>query len=542
MPGETATPTTLAKHSLSAGMWTSVSRVTGFVRVAAVAAVLGPTYFGNTYQATNLLPNITYEFMTGSLLIPLLVPSLVRHVENRDGEATERLAGGFLGVALIAFAVAALLGVAAAPLILRLFSFGVESATISSLQGRTGLVLMAMLMPQVIFYGIASMGAAVMNAHGRYALAAAAPAAENLGIIATMGVAALVFGAGVELPQVTTPYLLLLGLGTTGSVALHAAVQWFGARRVGVRLMPRAGWRDPEVRFIARRIVPSLGYAGLNALRVFAVLVVANRLPGGVVAFQLALAFFHLPTAVWARPVAVAMLPSLARSYQRKALDVFHGELVRGAALVALLIVPAAVFFAAFAGPIAKAMAFGEMASPAGVNLVAVSLASLAAGVLGEAAFVVATHASYARDDAGGPFRAMAIRTAITLVGIAIASASADGARLLIALGITISLSNLSSAAHLAYRLRSSLPRGPERLTPPLFRAFGAAGIMLVPAVVVSRMVSEVLADRPGHIAALVVAGIVALCTFFGAQRAWRSPELLSLRLGLGGVRSGTGG
>jgi peptidoglycan biosynthesis protein MviN/MurJ (putative lipid II flippase) len=37
---------------------TLVSRITGFGRVAALAAVLGPTYFGNLFQTSLLLPYI----------------------------------------------------------------------------------------------------------------------------------------------------------------------------------------------------------------------------------------------------------------------------------------------------------------------------------------------------------------------------------------------------------------------------------------------------------------------------------------------------
>ena len=56
-------------------------------------------------------------------------------------------------------------------------------------------------------------------------------------------------GAGVPNGEV-----LLLGLGCTGAVALHAGLQWLGARRAGVRVRPTAGWRDPEVRDVLRRV------------------------------------------------------------------------------------------------------------------------------------------------------------------------------------------------------------------------------------------------------------------------------------------------
>lgn len=525
----------VAGSSLSAATWTTFSRLMGFARLATAGAVLGPTYFGNTYQATNLVPNLAYEFLTGSLFISLLVPPLVRHVDRRDTKEAERFAGGFLGVALAGFACVVVVTVAAGPLVLGLLTSGVADPAVAAAQRRVGWVLLAMFMPQVLFYGLAATGAAVMNAHGRFALAASAPAFESMGIIATMVATAVVFGTGADVRQVDTPQLLLLGLGTTGSVGLHAAVQWWGASRLGVRLVPRAGWRDPEVREVVRRAVPSLGYAGLNSLRVFAVLVVANRVSGGVVAFQLALAFFHLPVAVWARPVAVAMLPTLARCYYERASERFQTELVRGAALALLLIVPASVFYAVLSRPLARAVAFGEMATPAGILLVAASLAALAPGVLGEAGFVIATHASYARHDARSPFRAMVVRTAVALAGMVVAFTATEGTALLVTLGLAISAGNIVSAWQLARGLRSE--DGGERLSPALLRAFAASAVMLVPAYLAGVELPAALGGRAAQLLGVILAGVLALATFLAVERAWHSPELSSLRLGFRHLR-----
>ncbi|MGZ4534994.1 MAG: hypothetical protein ACXVXE_05575, partial [Nocardioidaceae bacterium] len=74
-----------ARDTLTLGGWTAVSRATGVLRIVVVGAVLGPTFFGNTYQLTNSLPNlIYYGFLAGSLFSSLLVPALVRHIDNGE--------------------------------------------------------------------------------------------------------------------------------------------------------------------------------------------------------------------------------------------------------------------------------------------------------------------------------------------------------------------------------------------------------------------------------------------------------------------------
>ncbi|MGH3922931.1 MAG: lipid II flippase MurJ, partial [Pseudonocardiaceae bacterium] len=152
----------VAKNSLAVAGWTVVSRITGFGRVVTIAAVLGPTYLGNTYQALNSVPNLTYSVLTGSLFATLLVPPLARHVDLKDRRATEQLAGGFLGIAVIVFTASAILAVVAGPLLLRALSLGVADPATAESQRRVGWPLLAMLMPQVVLYAIAGTGEAVM--------------------------------------------------------------------------------------------------------------------------------------------------------------------------------------------------------------------------------------------------------------------------------------------------------------------------------------------------------------------------------------------
>ena len=64
----------VAGGSLSVAAWTAVSRVTGFIRLAIVGAVLGPTYLANTFQAINQFPELVYAALTGTVFTMLLVP------------------------------------------------------------------------------------------------------------------------------------------------------------------------------------------------------------------------------------------------------------------------------------------------------------------------------------------------------------------------------------------------------------------------------------------------------------------------------------
>ena len=530
----------VAANSVTVAAWTVISRVTGFARGATIAAVLGPTYFANTFQGIYFLPNLSYELLTGSLVASLLVPRLVRLFDAGDDETAERLARGFLGMAVVASAAVAGLALLVSPLILRVFSAGVSDPAVASEQRHVGLLLLAMFLPQVVLYAVAGTGGAVLNARGRFGLAAAAPALENLGVIVTLLVNVVMFGGGRDLGDVTLAQLFVLGFGTTGAVAIHAGALWVGSWRAGVRLIPGGGWRDEQLRDLIRQIRPSLGYTALNVVRLFTILVVANRVAGGIVAFQLALNFFYFPVAVGARPVAVALLPRLARLYYDKADRLFRDELVRGVALALFLTVPAAVAIGVLASPLARAVALGEMATATGRTMIFVSLTTLSFGLVGEGVFVVATNACYARRDATSPFRSSLVRTIIVLCGMGVAFLL-SGTPVLVALGVALSVSNLVGAAHLANRLQKQLGAGDERLTPSLRRAGVAAALMAGPAWVIANGVPRFLAGRSGSLLGITAAVVVGMAVFVGAQRSWRSPELHSLGDALRGRGAGAG-
>lgn len=515
----------VAADSVAIAGWTIVSRVTGFARVAAIAAVLGPTFFGNLFETVNLLPNLTHQFLTGALITALLVPPLVRSVDLGSLQDQRRIARGFLGVLTLIFAAVIIVVVLLGPLVLRLLTVAVRDVDIRDAQLRAGWPLLAMLTPQALLYGIADVGVAVQNSRGRFALAAAAPVAENLGIIVVMGLYAAIFGFGVGVEDVNTQQLLLLGLGTTAAVGLHAAIQWWGAFRLGVPLYPTAGWRDPEVRRIVRLAVPSAGFAGLAAGRHLGLLVAVGSIPGGVIALQIGQYFLNFPVAVGARPVAVAQLPRLARADNRGDLTEFHVLYQRGLALIMFVAVPAGFLLMVLARSFAKSVAFGEMATDAGVTLVAVSIAAVSLGVLGESVFVAATSASYARRNVRAPLMAMLLRVAVTVVGVTAAIALTQDVGLLVAIGLTISVSNIISAVALNRRVVSDLPPIPHGPRWERTRDIAVSILAVGAGALVVWLLPEVgnLADR---FTGAVIGGSVAAGVYFLLQRLRSSSEL----------------
>ncbi|MFZ0077937.1 MAG: lipid II flippase MurJ, partial [Trebonia sp.] len=168
-------PEGAVSDSLSVAVWTLVSRITGVLRGITIAAVLGATYFANTFQFTNSLPNLVfYGLLAGSMFSSLLVPALVGHIDSGNRSAEARTAGGLLGMAMLGMLAIVPAAAVATPWLLRLGSAGAADSAAASSQVHVGAVLVLLLLPQVPLYAIVGTATAVMNAHRRFALPAAA--------------------------------------------------------------------------------------------------------------------------------------------------------------------------------------------------------------------------------------------------------------------------------------------------------------------------------------------------------------------------------
>jgi putative peptidoglycan lipid II flippase len=512
------------------------SRITGFGRIAATAAVLGPTFFGNLFQTAAILPSTLYGLLMGTLISAVLVPPLVRHINGGDHQGARRFARAAFGMMLLVLVSVGVLGLLLSPLLLRIITVGVADPEIRRQQVHLGIPLLIMVMPQIAFYGLAGAGMAVQQAYGRFALAAAAPTVENLINIAVLVASAVLFGIGGDVSRISLPQLLLLGLGTTGAVAIHAGVQWFGAYRVGIALWPRLDWGDPQVPHLLRRGVATMGYTGLYWSAYLITLVIAGTIPGGVAAFQIASSFCSLPVALIAVPLASAQLPRLSGSDQRNDIGEFRLIYQSGLRLMIFAVVPAGLLLAGIPGTLAGAAALGAMSTTAGIAMIAACVGSLGVGVLGEAAFTLTTPSCYARHDTASPLRAMGLRLAIVAIGAAITRlVLTPGVGLLWGLGASLAAANLVAGAYLCCSVLRTLHSGITLGNSGFGSAFLAAMVSLVPARLLADWLGGEAAVSYGRVAQAVAVLATAMVSYLAIQCFRGSPEMrLLLPVGAG--------
>ncbi|MFW2381844.1 MAG: murein biosynthesis integral membrane protein MurJ [Acidimicrobiales bacterium] len=512
------TNSTVVGDSATSAVWTLISRVTGFGRVLLIGAVLGPSYFGNLFQLANQMPWIVFDLAIGALLGALLVPELVRHIASGDRQRTERIAGGFLGLVLSAFTAIALLVMLFSTQIASLFAITIDDPATKELFIETARPLLWLTAPQLVGYGIAMTGQAVQHATGHYLVPAAASILENVTVIITLIVFAVVFGTGVGLGELQGGEVLLLGLGSSLGVALHALAQIVGARRVGLSIRPRWGWSDPDVRSVLRNALPTSATALLNGMRLLIMLIASNTVAGGVVAFQLALNVLNLPVALGSKPVAYALLPRLARHFQAGEMEEFSDGYRRGVGLAALLNVPAAAAALAIGWFAAGAVAVGEMDTAEGRELLSLVLVGIAGAIIGEGLQQLAVAASYAKGDPRGPLNSVALRVLLTFFGTMLSLSLLSGAETVLGIAVSMSVADLVASGYLHRRLSATFTPGSYGLSASVLRTTGASVVSFgiggfVAAVVAASGSFDAPAQRAGATLAIVGVALIAFVT-----------------------------
>ncbi|MFT6292506.1 MAG: putative peptidoglycan lipid II flippase, partial [Ilumatobacter sp.] len=140
----------LFKNNLIVAVGTALSRVTGLLRFAVLAAVLGGTAISDAYLLANETPNLVYELLVGGVLSATLVPLFTSFDANDDDESRNVV----LTTALALIVVVTLAAVAVAPLVFRVFSQNVDPDVDADLFRSVGTTLARIFLVQILFYGI----------------------------------------------------------------------------------------------------------------------------------------------------------------------------------------------------------------------------------------------------------------------------------------------------------------------------------------------------------------------------------------------------
>jgi putative peptidoglycan lipid II flippase len=265
-----------------------------------------------------------------------------------------------------------------------------------------------MFAPQIVFYGMTALIAAVLNARHRFVLPMATPILNNLIVI---GVLLLVphMASKAELTDLhavrnDTGLLLFLGLGTTLGVVVQALALIPALRRAAPRLRFRWDPRAAVLRQVFRLSGWTFGYVISNQVAFWIALVLANGTAGGISAYSAAYIFFQLPYGILAVSILTALTPDLAERWSTHDLAGFRQRIGIGIRTGALVLLPAAVGYLILARPLVSLLLEHGAFTKANADLTADALFWFALGLPAFSLYLLFVRGYTAMQDTRTPF------------------------------------------------------------------------------------------------------------------------------------------
>ncbi len=399
----------VVSRSWGMALATLVSRITGFVRIVLLAAILGAA-LSSAFTVANQLPNLIAALVLEATFTAIFVPVLAR-AERDDPDGGEAFVRRLVTLATTLLLVATALSVAAAPLLVRLMLGGDpkvnESLTIA---------FAYLLVPQVIFYGLSSVFMAILNNRNVFGPPAWAPVVNNVVAIATLGLYLIVPGQlSVDPVQMGNAKLLVLGIGTTLGVVAQTAVLLVAIRRERVSLRPLWGIDDRLKRFgtmaAAMVLYVLISQVGL----VVGTQIASTAAASGPAIYTYTWLVLQLPFGMIGVTILTVVMPRLSRNAAADDTPAVLADLSLATRLTMVTLIPAVAFMTVAGPAIGSALfAYGKFGE-VDANYLGMAIALSAFTLIPYALVLLQLRVFYARDDPWTPILMIVVITAVKI-------------------------------------------------------------------------------------------------------------------------------
>jgi len=334
---------------------TLISRITGFVRIVLLAAILGAA-LASAFSVANQLPTLIAALVLEATFTAIFVPVLAR-AERDDADGGAGFIRRLVTLAAALLLIATSLSVAAAPLLVRLM-LGSEPQVNRALTT----AFAYLLLPQVLFYGLSSVFMAILNTRNVFGPTAWAPVINNVVAIATLGLYLIVPGElSVNPVHMGNTKLLVLSLGMTLGVATQTTVLLIAIHRQRISLRPLWGI-DDRIKQFGTMAAAMVLYVLISQLG----LVVGNRIASGAAAsgpaiYNYTWLMLMLPFGMIGVTVLTVVMPRLSRNAAADDIPAVLNDLSLAIRLTMLTLIPIVAFMTVGGGAIGTALfAYGK--------------------------------------------------------------------------------------------------------------------------------------------------------------------------------------
>ncbi|MFC0718207.1 murein biosynthesis integral membrane protein MurJ [Luteimonas padinae] len=387
---------------------TLLSRIAGFLRDALQSRVFGVSVAMDAFVIAYRIPNYLRRIFAEGSVQMAFVPVFNELRERGDPKALKDFLDAMAGALLAVVLVFAAIGMLAAPLLARMFAPGAidDPEKLALIAG-----MLRITFPYLVCISLMALVASVLNSFGRFALPAVTPVLHNLVMIAAIVWASRWFAEPVK----------ALAWGVLVAGVLQLALLWPALGRLGMRPRFRPGFHHPDVRRVAKLMVPTLFSSSVAQLNLLVGTIFASLLvTGSQTWLYLSDRLVEFPLGLFGVAIGTVILPHLSRRHAAEDGEGYGATLDWALRMALLAGVPAAVGLLLLAEPLTAVVYQGGRFTPHDTRMAALSLAAMSIGIPAFMLTKVLAPAFYARQDTKTPMRA-AIITVIANVVMTIA-------------------------------------------------------------------------------------------------------------------------
>ncbi len=497
----------LLRNFATVGGATAVSRVLGFGRDIMMAAALGTGPVADAFFVAFRFPNLFRRLFAEGAFNAAFVPLFTRALEEGGETAARRFGSESLSALLTVLLIFIALAEIAMPILMYAlapgFSDDPEKFDLAILLTRIAFPYLALASLLALFSGI-------LNARGKFAAAAFAPALLNVVFIIALAIILLTDHAETRDAGILLSWVVLIG-----GVAQLFTVIW-AARDAGIDLRILRPRLTPGVRRLGRLVLPGALAGGVTQINIVVGTIIASLSAGAVSYLYYADRVYQLPLGIVGIAIGVVLLPDIARQLQSGNETSANETQNRALEFSIALTLPAAIALAVVAEPIIQVLFERGAFTAADTRETSAALIAFATGLPAFVLVKVFQPAFFAREDTKTPMWFAGISVVVNIAGSLALFSSLEH----VGIAIATSAAGWVNAGLLAWRLRRDgtfvIDAAARRRLPLILLAALLMGVALYFG---ADLVDPWLEHdsgwiRAGGLAVIVVSGIVLFAAF----------------------------
>jgi len=389
------------------GAMTVLSRVLGFVRDVGIAAVLGTSYAADAFFVAFRVPNMFRRLFAEGALDAAFIPLFAKRFHAEGPEAARAFASQALAGLTLMLVVLVVLAEIAMPWLMLLLAPGFRG---DPAKFDLAVLLARIALPYLVCMAVVALYTGMLNALGRFALAAFAPSLLNVVLIAAL---LAMIAAGVD-EKGTAAITLAWGVAISG--VLQVLLVIYAVVKSGMAFSWQRPRLTPEMKRLMQLAAPGLIAGGMAQITILIGTIIATLQDRVVSWLYYADRIFQLPLGVIGVAIGVVLLPELSHKLRAGDHQAVAESENRALQVALLLTVPAATALYIAAEPIIRVLfqrgAFAATDTEATAALLSVLALGLPAYVM-----VKVLHPSFfAREDTRTPMIFAAVALAVNAV------------------------------------------------------------------------------------------------------------------------------